>query len=94
MPKMQKTKYFWVRKFRKFEEKAKFLGFSTMVLNPLKIQGKNSKKNFLGNKPGTKSLFWAKKFFKFFFAAFGTRYYHRKKNKKTRKRYFDHDRYH
>ena len=55
-----------------------------MVQNPLKIQEKNSKKIFYGYLTRYQIPFFeAKKFFKFFFAAFGTRDYHRKKNKKN-----------
>jgi hypothetical protein len=47
-----------------------------MVKNPLKIQEKNSKKNFFGNLSRYLIPFYrAKKFFKIFLTAFGTRYY-------------------
>jgi hypothetical protein len=39
----------------KISRKANFFGFSTMVLKPLKIQEKDSKKFFLAGYPDTKS---------------------------------------
>jgi hypothetical protein len=54
-----------------------------MVLNPLKIQEKDSKKNYLSSYPGSKSPFLGQKNFKISLAAISTRYYHPKKNFKT-----------
>jgi hypothetical protein len=57
-----------------------------MVQNPLEIQEKNSKKFFFGYlSQYLMPFFKAKKIFKFFLAAVSTRYYHRKKSKKTHK---------